>query len=161
MLKIPYKIVLGSQSPRRKELLAGIDVDFTVNVIEIDETNFPVSLDLEEVPEYIAIEKGKAHLPFLSNDELVLTADTIVLFNKQIFGKPKSREEAVEMLKKLSGNKHEVISGVCLTSKNKTKSFSDKTIVQFKSLSEEQIDYYLDTYKPYDKAGSYGIQEWI
>lgn len=161
MLALPYKIILGSQSPRRKELLEGMDLDFTVKVIEIDESNFPSDLPLENVPEYIAIEKGKAHLAIIKDDELVITSDTIVIYNGEIFGKPKSKEEATAMLKKLSGNKHEVISGVCLTSKHKTVSFSDKTVVQFKSLSDELIDYYLEKYKPYDKAGSYGIQEWI
>lgn len=161
MLALPYKIILGSQSPRRKELLEGMDLDFTVKVIEIDESNFPSDLPLENVPEYIAIEKGKAHLAIIKDDELVITSDTIVIYNGEIFGKPKSKEEATAMLKKLSGNKHEVISGVCLTSKHKTVSFSDKTTVQFKALSDELIDYYLEKYKPYDKAGSYGIQEWI
>ena len=160
MLSLPYKIILGSKSPRRQELLKGLDISFEIRVIETEET-FSLAMPSREVPEFLAIEKGKAHLPFMDEEELIITSDTLVICENEILGKPKDREHAVEMLHKLSGKQHEVITGVCLTTSKKTISFSDTTKVFFKQLTEEQICYYVDKYKPFDKAGSYGIQEWI
>jgi septum formation protein len=160
MLKTPYTIILGSQSPRRKQLLEGLDIEFKVRTIEIDET-FPNDIPLNTVAEYLAREKGKAHLSSMNENELIITSDTVVVCDNQILGKPKNRVHAQEMLRMLSGKTHEVITGVCLTSKDKTISFSDVTKVVFKNLTTEQIDYYIDIYQPFDKAGGYGIQEWI
>lgn len=161
MLKdLSYSIILGSQSPRRKELLQGMDIPFSVRVIETDET-YPQSLNARDVPEFLAVEKGKAHLSQLNENELVITSDTVVICENEILGKPKDRPQAMAMLQKLSGKSHAVVTGVCLTTTQKTVSFSDTTTVHFKTLSEAQINYYIDTYKPFDKAGGYGIQEWI
>lgn len=160
MLKTPYTIILGSQSPRRKQLLEGLDIAFEVRVIEIDET-FPTNIPQQTVAEYLAREKGKAHLSSMNDKELIITSDTVVVCNQQILGKPANTAEAQAMLHLLSGKTHDVITGVCLTSKDKTVSFSDVTKVVFKNLTDAQINYYIDTYKPFDKAGGYGIQEWI
>ncbi len=160
MLKTPYTLILGSQSPRRKQLLEGLDIEFQVRTIEIDET-FPNDIPLNTVAEYLAREKGNAHLSSIKENELIITSDTVVLCDNQILGKPKNREHAQEMLRMLSGKTHQVITGVCLTSKDKTVSFSDVTKVVFKNLTDKQIDYYIDKYQPLDKAGGYGIQEWI
>lgn len=160
MLQLPYKLVLGSKSPRRQELLKGLGFEFEVRVLDTDES-YPADITVEEVPAYIAQEKGDAFLDTLAMDELAVTADTLVVLGDEILGKPADRDGAIEMLKKLSGNTHQVITGVCLTTREKTVSFSEITEVNFKELTEEEIIYYVDNYKPFDKAGSYGIQEWI
>lgn len=160
MLKIPYHLILGSQSPRRKKLLAGLDLPFDIRVIETEE-NFPAEMPVEEVAVYLAKIKGEAHLSQLAQNELVLTSDTVVISDNQILGKPKSREEALKMLTLLSGKAHEVVTGVHLLTLEKSISFSDTTKVFFKKMDAEEIVYYVDKYKPFDKAGSYGIQEWI
>ena len=155
-----YSIILGSQSPRRKELFSGLNLPFRVEVREIDE-NFPVDMQAFEVPEYLAIQKA---IPFKNDfrkDDLLITSDTIVLIDNQILGKPFDYNHAFEMLQLLSGRKHMVITGVCITTFDKQITFSDRTDVFFKSLSADEIDYYLTHYQPYDKAGSYGVQEWI
>lgn len=156
-----YKITLGSNSPRRKELLAGLGLSFVVKPMPDLDESYPDTLKVEEIPVYIADKKAKAYLPALSADELLITADTIVCFHEQVLGKPAGREEAIYMLQTLSGNTHRVITGVCLVTQNKSVSFSVVSTVRFASVREEDILYYVDTYKPYDKAGSYGIQEWI
>ncbi len=155
-----YSIILGSQSPRRKELLEGLDIDFEIRVADIVE-DFPNDLAIPEVPEFIAKKKLLALKDNAQSNELFICSDTIVVLNNEILGKPQNRMEAEEMLKKLSGNSHVVISGVAMSDSNKEISFSDQTTVTFKALSEFEINYYLDHYKPYDKAGSYGVQEWI
>ena len=156
-----YRIILASNSPRRRELLAGIDVEFRVEVLpEIDES-YPDGLPHDEVAEYIAKKKIAAYHRTLKKDELLITADTLVLLNDEILGKPAHKEDARKMLKKLSGARHRVITGVCLASLRKTLSFSDTTWVTFGLLSDEEIDYYLNHYSPLDKAGAYGVQEWI
>lgn len=160
MLKTPYHLILGSQSPRRKKLLAGLDLPFDIRVIETEE-NFPAEMPVEEVAVYLAKIKGEAHLSQLAQNELVLTSDTVVISDNQILGKPKSREEALKMLTLLSGKAHEVVTGVHLLTLEKSISFSDTTKVFFKKMDAEEIVYYVDKYKPFDKAGSYGIQEWI
>lgn len=156
-----WKIVLGSNSPRRRELLAGLDIDFEVRIIPGIDESYPETLPLNEVPAYIAGKKAEAYLPTLPADELVVTADTVVVVGNEILGKPQDREDAIAMLRKLSGRTHEVITGVCLTTKEKTVSFSASSVVSFASLDDDEIVYYVDKYRPFDKAGSYGIQEWI
>lgn len=156
-----YRIVLGSNSPRRKELLTGLDIEFEVEVIPGIDESYPDALISEDIPLYIARKKAEAYLKKMSDDELLITADTIVATYDRILGKPDTREEAIEMLGYLSGHVHEVVTGVCLTTKEKTASFSVASAVCFAKLEEEDIIYYVDKYRPFDKAGSYGIQEWI
>ena len=155
-----YSIILGSQSPRRKELFAGLNLPFRVEVREIDE-NFPTEMSAFEVPEYLAIQKAIPFKAIIEKNDLLITSDTIVLIDNQILGKPFDYKHAFEMLQLLSGRKHLVITGVCITTIDKQVTFSDRTDVFFKSLSADEIDYYLTHYQPYDKAGSYGVQEWI
>jgi len=157
-----YKIVLASQSPRRKELLSHLQIPFEVLVKEDVEEVFPDELPSEEVPAYLARQKATPYKEDCeNNDVLVISADTIVYCNGQVLGKPKDRDEAVAMLQMLSGKAHEVITGVALTAKDKQTDFSVSTKVFFKALTQEEIDFYIDNYKPFDKAGAYGIQEWI
>jgi len=155
-----YKIILASKSPRRKELLAGLDLPFEVIVHEVDEI-FPDGLPMEEIPVYLAKLKAEPFFNELKNDTLVITADTIVWIDGIVLGKPNDYEHAAEMLRQLSGKKHVVVTGVCLTTKEKQVAFSASTDVWFKDLNNDEIDYYLKNYQPYDKAGSYGVQEWI
>lgn len=156
-----YRIVLGSNSPRRKELLAGLDLEFEVEVISGIDESYPATLISENIPLYIARKKAEAYIEKMSDNELLITADTIVATYDRILGKPADREDAIEMLGYLSDHVHEVITGVCLTTKEKTVSFSVASAVCFAKLEEEDIIYYVDKYRPFDKAGSYGIQEWI
>lgn len=156
-----YRIVLGSNSPRRKKLLAGLDLQFEVETIPGIDESYPDTLTSEAIPLYIARKKAEAYLDKMSDNELLITADTIVATYDRILGKPANREEAIEMLRYLSDHVHEVITGVCLTTKDKTVSFSVASAVCFGRLEEEDIIYYVDKYRPFDKAGSYGIQEWI
>ena len=154
-------LILASNSPRRRELLAGLGLDFEVRVIkDIDET-YPLDLPVEQIPVYISSQKAKAYQESTRNDELVITADTVVKKKKNVLGKPHNREEACDMLRMISGRTHQVITGVCLSSNKIHRSLSVSTDVTFKSLAEQEIEYYVDQYKPYDKAGAYGIQEWI
>lgn len=156
-----YRIVLGSNSPRRKELLSGLDIDFEVEVISGIDESYPETLTAEEIPLYIACKKAAAYLDRMTDNELLITADTIVATYDRILGKPADREEAADMLRYLSDHVHEVVTGVCLTTKEKTVSFSVASAVSFAKLEEDDILYYIDKYCPFDKAGSYGIQEWI
>ena len=160
MIKTNKKIILGSKSPRRKELLEGICVDFSIRTKDTDES-FPESLNVIEVPLFIANNKALALIDDLSNDEIVICADTVVIVEGTILGKPLDENDAVYMLKLLSGKTHQVITGVVIASKIKNKSFSVTTEVTFKDLSDDEIKFYIENYKPYDKAGGYGIQEWI
>jgi septum formation protein len=152
-------IILASQSPRRKELLALLDLEFTVEVREVDE-KFPDNLDVTEVAEYLAKLKASVFTD-ITDKQLIITADTVVVLDNHILGKPKSKAEATTMLQSLSNRSHQVITGVCVKSSDKTISFSNTTKVYFKELTASEIDYYIENYKPFDKAGSYGIQEWI
>jgi len=152
-------IILASKSPRRKELLKLLDLNFKVEVPEVDEV-FPEALDADEVAEYLANLKANAFNNIEAN-KIVITADTVVILDKQILGKPKDISEAAKMLKNLSNRSHKVMTGVCIKSKDKTVSFSNTTKVFFKQLTSSEINYYIENYKPFDKAGSYGIQEWI
>lgn len=156
-----YKIILASNSPRRRELLSGLGVDYEVKIVPgIDET-YPESLNGEEIPVYIAKEKANAYRTSLQPDELVITADTIVYVDGMVLGKPVDEADACRMLRMLSGRTHQVITGVCLTTAAFQKSFASVTEVTFDTLSDEEIGYYVEKYRPMDKAGSYGVQEWI
>ena len=154
------RIILASGSPRRKQLLEWAEIPFEIVVKETDET-FPAGLKVEEVAIHIARQKAMAVRPVVNNDSVILAADTIVVLNERIIGKPKSREDAINILSDLSGNQHRVITGVVIMLGKKEISFSDSTNVCFHDLSREQIEFYVDKYKPYDKAGAYAIQEWI
>lgn len=156
-----YRIVLGSNSPRRKELLSGLGLRFEVKPMPDLDESYPDSLQAKDIPVFIADKKAKAYLPTLQADELLITADTIVWLDNQVLGKPVNREGAIRMLQSLSGNTHHVITGVCLTTHNQFVSFSVVSTVRFAPIKEEDIVYYVDNYRPYDKAGAYGIQEWI
>ncbi len=156
-----YKIILASNSPRRKELLSGLDLQYEVKVLPDIDESYPDSLEKEKVAEYISEKKAEAHISLLEEGTLLITADTIVLLDDKIYGKPRDKEEAMQMLKELSGKTHKVITGVCLTTQEKQKSFSVTSEVRFAKLEDSEIEYYVSKYKPLDKAGAYGIQEWI
>ncbi|HUR64850.1 MAG TPA: Maf family protein [Chitinophagaceae bacterium] len=153
-------IILASQSPRRKQLLEWAEVPFEIIVKETDE-HFPPNLKPEEVAVYIARNKALAVQPSQGNDRIILAADTIVVLGDHIIGKPVHREDAVSMLLALSGEKHRVVTGVVIKKEETEITFADVTEVEFHDLTEEQIEFYVDKYKPYDKAGAYAIQEWI
>lgn len=159
MNKKNLKIVLASNSPRRRELLAGLDLEFRVEVIKGIKEGYPEDLPTDQVPLYISKEKAAAYK--VPADELLITADTVVILGKEIMGKPKDAEEASRMLHELSGKTHHVVTGVCLTTAEGQVSFAETTAVTFRTLTDEEIHYYIDHYKPFDKAGAYGIQEWI
>ena len=156
-----YKIILASNSPRRKELLAGLDVQFEVRIIPGIDESYPDTLPTMDIAEYIAQKKAKAYRETMADDELIITADTIVVLDDKVLGKPKDAEEARCMLHALSGKTHQVVTGVVLTTKGQQEHFSVVSNVTFKELTDDEIDYYVETYKPMDKAGAYGIQEWI
>lgn len=154
------KLILGSQSPRRSELLKVLDVPFSVRSLDVPE-DFPTDLPLSTVAAYLAKKKGMAFLPTLASDELLITADTVVVAENQLLNKPTSAEEALSMLTLLSGRKHQVITAVYLMDQHKQVLIEDTAWVYFNPLSHAEISYYIETYRPYDKAGGYGIQEWI
>ena len=173
-----YKIILASNSPRRRELLAGLDVNFEVKVLNGIDESYPDDLDAYQVAEFIAQKKAEAYRSLLNEEEssaeesLILTADTVVIApaaDEQndregkgiILGKPKTADDAVRMLRMLSGKTHQVVTGVCLTTKEEQRHFSVTTEVSFKELTDWEINYYISHYRPFDKAGAYGIQEWI
>jgi septum formation protein len=155
-----FKIILASRSPRRQQLLRELGLTFEVVAEDYDET-YPSGLTGEEIARYVAYEKSALFRNKLSDNEIVITADTIVWCNNKVLGKPADREDAIAILKEISGNTHEVITGVSILTKNREITFSDSTRVTFELFSEEEILYYIDNFKPYDKAGAYGIQEWI
>jgi septum formation protein len=154
------KLILGSKSPRRQALLKDLGIDFEIMQIDVEEV-FPDQLQREAIPLYLSKLKASVVQPDLAQNELLITADTIVWANNSVFNKPKDQLDAQNMLNKLSGRTHEVITAVSLVKLNKIHSFYAVTEVTFKSLTEEEINYYLSNYKPFDKAGAYGIQEWI
>jgi septum formation protein len=156
-----YKLVLASNSPRRKELLAGLGVPFEVRVLQDIDEDYPESLPVNEVARYIAKEKADAYRRVIAQDELIITADTVVIVGDEILGKPVDEADAVRMLRLLSGRTHQVTTGVCLLTAEQERCFDVTTDVTFKTLSDEEINYYVDRYRPFDKAGAYGIQEWI
>lgn len=155
------KIILGSQSPRRKELMAGVDIPFRVVNIHADES-YPSNLQGGDIPLYIAQLKAQAYPEPLAADEVLITADTIVWLNGQVLGKPKDEADACRMLKRLSGKTHQVFTGVCIkTITGIVECFVEKTDVTFRELTDEEIETYVNKYHPLDKAGAYGVQEWI
>lgn len=156
-----YKVILASGSPRRRELLSGLGIDYTIKVLPDVNEAYPETLKGEDIPLYIAREKAEAYLKGIESDELIITADTIVWLDNEVLGKPTDEQQAKVMLRMLSGKTHHVITGVCLTTSEFQKSFTTTTEVTFAKLSEEEIDYYVEKYRPLDKAGAYGIQEWI
>lgn len=156
-----YKIILCSNSPRRRELLSGLGLNFEVRVIDNIDESYNKNNRCEEIAEEISLKKADAYIKTIGNNELIITADTIVYNNGDVLGKPHTREEAIDMLSAISGKTHKVVTGVCIASKNKKKIFSVSTNVKFSSLEKEEILFYIDNYTPYDKAGAYGIQEWI
>ncbi len=161
LMKSKYRIVLASNSPRRKELLAGIDADFEVRVLDGIDESYPEDLPTAQIAEYISKKKALAYRATMADDELVITADTVVILDGAVMGKPKDEADACRMLRALSGCTHQVMTGVTLTTKDKEQSFSVETDVTFKKLSDDEIGYYVQKYRPLDKAGAYGIQEWI
>lgn len=156
-----YKVILASNSPRRKELLAGLGVQYEVRTLSDVNESYPDILRGEEIPLYISKEKADAYRSVLQPGELMITADTIVWLKDKVLGKPADWEEALEMLRNLSGCIHDVFTGVCLTTTSWQRSFVARTEVHFSTLSEEEIAFYVDKYHPMDKAGAYGVQEWI
>lgn len=156
-----YRIILASASPRRKELLLKLDIDFTVKVLHDVDESFPASLSVVQVPQYISRKKADAYRQEMQENDMVITADTVVAVGRRILGKPKSAEEARVMLKLLSDRYHRVVTGVTIMTAKRTETFATVSRVRFTRLNDEEIDYYISKYKPFDKAGAYGIQEWI
>lgn len=156
-----YNILLGSQSPRRREILGLLKIPFTVATIEGIDESFPENLSPEKVSEYISNKKADEFLKRIGDNELLITADTVVICDGKILGKPHSEEEAKEMLRFMSGKTHKVTTGVTVATKSKRMSFSSESLVTFARLTDVEINFYVDNYKPMDKAGAYGIQEWI
>ena len=156
-----YKVILASASPRRKELMQGLDLEFEVRALPCVDESFPDTLQGGDIPLYISKKKADAYRPFMADDELVITADTIVWLDGVALGKPADEEEARRMLGDMSGKTHSVFTGVAITTKEVQLSFVAQSDVTFAALSAEEIDYYIAKYKPMDKAGAYGAQEWI
>lgn len=155
-----FKIILGSQSPRRKEILASMQIPFSIIIREIDE-RIDINISPNDVAEYIAKKKMAAFIDLFSTENIIITADTVVCLNHTIIGKPTDKAHAISILQSLSGNMHLVYTGVCIRCGNTEISFTDTSSVYFKTLSDSEINYYIDTCKPYDKAGAYGVQDWI
>ena len=156
-----WRLVLASQSPRRRQLLQDAGIEFSLAERFECEESYPETLPASEVAEYLSRLKSEAYPEVLGEGEILLTADTVVVAKQQVLGKPADRSEAIEMIELLSGSEHEVVTGVTLRSKERVVSFSVLSKVRFRVLSREEIEYYVDTYSPMDKAGAYGIQEWI
>lgn len=156
-----YSVILASGSPRRKELLSSIGIDYKVRIINGIDESYPENMKAEDIPQFISRKKAAAYRQDMSNGELIITADTVVAVDNKILGKPKDKTEAVKMLSLLSGRKHQVITGVTVMTSEREETFATVSNVSISKLSDEEIDYYIEKYKPYDKAGAYGIQEWI
>lgn len=156
-----YHIILASNSPRRKELLRGIGVEYEVRTLPDVDESYPPELQGGDIPLYIAREKAQAYRPLLKQNELMITADTIVWHDGRVLGKPHNRQEAIDMLRSLSASTHQVFTGVALTTDSWQRSFVAETSVRFTSLTEDEITFYVDNFRPFDKAGAYGVQEWI
>ena len=155
------KIILGSNSPRRKELLAGLDIDFQVDTRNTFEETYDTGTPQERIPEILSEGKSYGFHRPLENDEILITSDTLVLCGKHVMGKPHSREEAIDMIRHLSGREHKVITAITLRDSACCRTLSDTALVHFRNLTDREIEYYVDKYRPFDKAGAYGIQEWI
>lgn len=156
-----YNIILASNSPRRRELLAGLDLDFEVRVIKGIDESYPPMLAPHDVAQYIAARKADAYVKGLAENDLVITADTVVIVDDDILGKPHNATEAQAMLRRISGRSHQVVTGVCIMTSYTRREFSVSTDVTFRQLGDDEIEYYVSRYSPFDKAGAYGIQEWI
>ncbi|WP_029905132.1 Maf-like protein [Prevotella sp. 10(H)] len=156
-----YNIILASNSPRRKELLSGLDVSYEIKTLPDIDESYPESLQGEEIAIYISKEKAEAYKDHLKENTLLITADTIVLLEGKVYGKPVDEDEAKQMLRDLSGKTHLVVTGVCITTSEKQQAFGVSSEVRFAKLEEDEIEYYVNKYKPLDKAGAYGVQEWI
>ena len=156
-----YHLVLASNSPRRKELLAGLEIPFEVKTLSGIDESYPEKLKGKEIAMHISQKKAAAYQQFLDDNALIITADTIVYLDGQVFGKPKDAQDAVRMLSALSGQTHEVITGVTIMTKERKKCFAVVSLVTFEKLKKAEIQYYVEHFKPFDKAGAYGIQEWI
>jgi septum formation protein len=157
----PYKIILASASPRRQELLRSLGFNFTVKKIDADESQWPGHLKKEEIPLFLAELKARAYQETILENEIIITADTVVWCNDKVYNKPENFEEGKDMLRELSGKAHEVFTAVFLKGASKNHLFMDRSLVFFKEFSDAEIEYYLETCKPYDKAGAYGVQEWL
>lgn len=155
------KIILGSNSPRRKELLGGLDIEFTVDTDNTFEEIYDPATPHERIPEVLSEGKSYGFHRALEANEILITSDTLVLCGERVMGKPHSREEAIDMLRCLSGREHKVITAITLRDCDRSTTTSDTAVVYFKELTDKEIEYYIDQYKPFDKAGAYGIQEWI
>lgn len=156
------RLILASNSPRRKELLAGLGLEFEVRVMKGIDESYPDDLVGEDIPKYISMQKAKAYIPTLAPDEVLITSDTIVYVDGKVLGKPRDAADAHDMLCLLSGRTHEVITGVTIVeSGREPRCFATTTLVTFKQLTDDEINYYITNYRPFDKAGAYGIQEWI
>jgi septum formation protein len=155
------KIILGSNSPRRKELLAGLDIDFQVDTRNTFEETYDTGTPQERIPEILSEGKSYGFHRPLENDEILITSDTLVLCGERVMGKPRSREEAIDMIHHLSGREHKVITAITLRDSACCRTLSDTALVHFRNLTDREIEYYVDKYRPFDKAGAYGIQEWI
>lgn len=155
-----YNVVLGSQSPRRKELMAGLNLKFEIAVIDVEE-NYPSHYSGVDIPMYLAEKKANAYKPIMNEQTMLITADTIVWHQGKVLGKPVDRQDAYRMLQTLSGKTHQVITGVCISTLERKKIFHVISEVRFANITDTEINYYLDNYNPYDKAGAYGVQEWI
>ncbi len=156
-----YRIVLASNSPRRRELMSGLGIAYAVETLPDVDESYPVSLCGEEIPLFISRKKAEAYLSSIQPNELIITADTIVWLDGRVYGKPKDAAQACAMLRELSGKTHQVITGVTLATVAFRKSFAATTHVTFSILEEDEINYYVERYEPFDKAGAYGVQEWI
>ena len=161
MEDVKWKIILASNSPRRKDLLAGLDLQFEVRVLQGIDESYPADLPTQKIAEFISKKKADAYVETMADDELVITAETVVRLGDEVMGKPHDEADAKRMLGELSGRTHQVATGVTLSTRQRQMSFSVVTNVTFKELSADEIDYYVRTYQPMDKAGAYGIQEWI
>ena len=156
-----WHVILASNSPRRKDLLKGLGIPFEIRVLKNIDESYPSHLKGAEIPLYISEKKAETYLSSLKKDELLITADTIVSLDGNALGKPETAEEAVKMLKELSGRTHDVFTGVCVSTQTQKRSFVSETKVRFAPLAEDEIEFYVEHFHPLDKAGAYGIQEWI
>ncbi len=161
IVNFPFRLILGSASPRRQELLKGLGFEFLNRPVKVDESEWPKELEAEEIPLFLAEKKSDAYDEELTETDLLITADTVVWCEGKVFNKPANFAEGKKMLETLSGKMHEVFTAVCLRSANKQTTFYDVSKVYFKKLKPEEIEYYLTNFSPYDKAGSYGVQDWI
>lgn len=156
-----YHVILASNSPRRRELLGGLGIDYEVHVLSDIDESYPDTLSVMDIAEYIAAKKAEAYRAMMTEHDLLITADTVVICGDEVMGKPVNEADACRMLRQLSGRVHHVTTGVCITTRQQQRRFRVTTEVTFKQLSEDEINYYVTKYKPFDKAGAYGIQEWI